>query len=165
MIDSQDKTKETPNNMGLTSLYSGIIQNMSIIHSADNAIESKTTAILAGNLVVITLIFNNSEAVISWQFLTIVGLLTLLASIIISLILLWSRSYGGIVVDINDNQDYLDMDDKKLILHLISDAQNSSFESNKILSRKANLYRWAVILFAIGSAISMLSFHVKFIII
>ena len=152
------KSVPRKNTEGLFVLFSGIAQDISIIHSADDAIESKTIAMLAGDLIIVTLIFSKS---ITWNWLLIAGLASIACSTVISLIILWSRSYNGITVDINKHLDYLDKDNESLILQLISDAQKSETDSNRVLTRKASLYQWSTLTFAVGVVISILSFFIK----
>lgn len=153
------KSSKTQQNIeGLTALYSGVSQNLSITHAADDAIENKTAAFLAGSLVVLTLVISKAQV---WRALTFIGVGLLSLNIVLSIWVLWSRAYGSVAVKVEDNLDYLDMPNKELLLRIISDAEASNAESGKILIQKVKIYRYVLILFIVGTAFSLLSFYIK----
>ena len=143
---------------GLAALYSGVLQNLSIVHSADDAIENKVSTFLAASLVILTLAFGSIQ---DWHFLTLLGVTILVIGIILALVVLKSRSYHNATVKVEENTDYLDFEDRKLLLQLISDCEDSISESETILNRKAKIYPWILTLFVLGSAIILLSLYVS----
>ena len=148
------KTKEVSNVEGLSSLYSGVTQNLEMIHSADNALENKIIGFLAASLVTITLLLDSDH---SWQLFTILGVALIAISMALSLYAIWSRVYAGAAVNVSKNLDYLSMESKKLLLQLISDTEDSIDTSTKILNKKGKVYPWILTLFVLGSMISLVS--------
>jgi hypothetical protein len=157
MTDDKEKV-DKENIEGLSALYSGVAQNLSMVHSADDAVEFKIASYLAGSLVILTLVLNRTH---TWRVLSFLGVGLLAIGIIVALISLWSRAYNSVAVKVSENLDYLDLYNRELLMHLISDAEDSIEESNEILIKKARLHAWVLMLFASGSFISLLSFYIK----
>jgi hypothetical protein len=152
------RRKKIDNLDGLAALYSGVLENLSIVHSADDAIENKVSAFLAASLVILTLALGRVQ---DWYLLTLLGAAILVISVILALMVLKSRSYHNAAVKVSDNTDYLDFENRALILQLISDCEDSISESEIILNRKAKIYPWILTLFVLGSAIILLSLYVS----
>jgi hypothetical protein len=146
------------NTDGLIALYQGVCQNLTMIHSADDAIESKLNTLLAADLLVITLVVSNVK---KWQLFIFVGLALLALSVLLATIGIWSRNYHSATVKVADNMDYTEMDSRELILQLISDAEKSYDESFTITTKKASLFNPVIALFLLGSIVSLLTLAVN----
>jgi hypothetical protein len=143
---------------GLCALYAGVTQNLSMLHSADDAVEFKIGAYLAGSLVILTLVLERTH---TWRVLSFLGVGLLTIGAALALFVMWSRNYHSVTVNVSENLDYLKMDNEELVKHLIADAEDSINESTKILNQKARLHPWVLGLFASGTIISLLSFYIK----
>jgi len=88
---------------------------------------------------------------------SISGLILLCVSAIFLFVVNWPRKYIGISVDLSNHQEYLNKPEDKLLLQLISDAQNAATHNNKKLILKVQLYKIAIILFIISSILLILS--------
>jgi len=150
-------SKGTSNTEALSSMYAGVAQNLTMLHDADSAVENKLVGLFAASIVILTLLLDRTH---TWRALTIIGVILLSLAVLGSLIAVWSRSYSGVAVKVKENTDYLDKDNRDLLLHLISDAEDASNESSRILTMKAKIYNWVLVLFTLGLISGLLSFYV-----
>jgi|GEM_PF-6155496 len=157
---SKDKAETSdPNSLeGLAALYSGVSQNLTMLHDADTAIENKTLGLFAASIVALTILIDKTH---HWGVLPIIGLALLGAAILASLFVISSRGYHSVAVSVGKNPEYLDMDNEELLLQLIVDADSAFDESAKILVIKAKAYNWILALFTTGFIISLLSLYIK----
>jgi hypothetical protein len=158
MVNEKNSAETTTKVAGYTALYLGVAQNLSMIHSADDAIENKVTAFLAGSLVILALVLGRTE---TWRVLTFIGVSLLVIGILVAVYILRSRGYNSVAINVSENLDYLSFEQDELLLHLISDAEDSINTSTKILNEKVRLYHWVLALFVFGSATGLLSFYIK----
>jgi hypothetical protein len=150
--------RNTKNIEGLVALYSGVSQNLSMVHDADTAVENKMVGLFAASIVILTILLDRTH---TWRILTIIGVVLLSLAILTSLYAIWSKAYGAVVIRVSDYPDYIDKNNRDLVLQLIADAEDSFDESNKILEMKAKLYNWVLVLFTLGLATGLLSFYIK----
>jgi hypothetical protein len=155
-MDKKISEAEKQSNVtGLIALYSGVTQNLSMIHSADDAVENKIATFFAASIVILILVLDKAPHL---HLFAVLGFILLCAELLLSLIAIWSRTYNGVAVNVSENTDYLDMENSKLVLQLISDAQESIGESTRILNKKAKLYKKILILFTIGIMLCMIAY-------
>lgn len=139
---------------GLTALYSGVLQNLSMAQSADNAIEAKAVGVTALSLATIALVIQLSD---EWHALMIVGLLVLVGSLISAFYSLKINDYKSAAVKVADHPDYLEKGDRELLLQVISDAESSYDNIDKIVRRKAKFFTRSYILLLIGALLGLAS--------
>jgi len=164
--NSASKNKKTKTNKGkvdnlkgLIALFSGVAQNLSTIHDADAAVENKSVGIFAASILLLTLLLERTH---TWRVLTIEGLFLLILAILASLFVLQVRDgYSSVTVKVSENEDYLDKEDRDLVLQLISDGEDAFDKSDGVFRLKAKVYKWALWLFALGAIASELSFYIK----
>lgn len=139
---------------GLTALYGGVSQNLSMAQSADNAIEAKAIGVTALSLATIALVIQLSD---EWHGLMIIGLLVLVASLVSAFHSLRINDYRSAAVKVADNPEYLEKGDRDLLLQVISDAEASYDNTDKIVRRKAKFFTWSYILLLIGALLGIAS--------
>lgn len=147
---------------GIAALYGGILQNLSTVQSADNAVESKSIGTVGAALAVMGILTQLTQA---WHALTILSLILLGGSLGLGLWCLRIRNYQNATVSLSDHPEYLEKATETLIRQLISDAEAAADDGTKKLSRKADIFQWALWLFVAGTAIGILSLKLKLIII
>lgn len=145
---------------GLSALYSGVLQNLSMAQSADNAIEAKAVGVTALSLASIALVVQLSD---DWHGLTIIGLMLLVASLVSAFICLRINDYKSAAVKVADHPEYLEKNDRDLLLQLIADAEASYDDIDQIVRQKAKFFTGSYILLLIGALLGLAS--LKFIII
>ncbi len=139
---------------GLTALYGGVLQNLSMAQAADNAIEAKAVGVTALSLAAIALVIQSSD---EWHGLMIVALLVLVASLISAFNSLRINDYRSAAVKVADHPEYLEKGDRELLLQVISDAESSYDNTDKIVRRKAKFFTWSYILLLIGALLGLAS--------
>ncbi len=160
MMANRESGENTEAVQGLTALYSGVLQNLSMAQSADNAIEAKAVGVTALSLAAIALVIQLSD---DWHALTVIGLLALVASLVAAFFSLKINDYRSAAVKVADHPEYLKKNDRDLLLQLISDAESSYDNTDGIVRRKAKLFTWSYILLLIGTLLGLAS--LKFMII
>lgn len=150
-----EKNDNTEAVQGLAALYSGVLQNLSMAQSSDNAIEAKAVGVTALSLTAIVLVLQLSD---EWHGLMIVALLVLVASLISAFNSLRINDYRSAAVKVADHPEYLEKGDRELLLQLISDAESSYDNTDKIVRRKAKFFTWSYILLLIGALLGLASF-------
>ncbi len=151
-------TKRAPNNIeGLSSLYDGVTKNLEMINNADSAIESKLAAVLAGSLVVATLVLSRLQHL---ELLSLFGLFFLATSAAFSLAGAWPRDYPSPTVSVEKHEEYLLKTNRKLLLQLIADTGKSLGKARVINRDKSKAYKISTILFIVGTALSLTSLYI-----
>lgn len=156
--NESDKTKEAV--QGLSALYGGVLQNLSMAQSADNAIEAKAVGVTALSLAMITLTVQQSD---QWHALMIIGLLLLATSIFCAFQCLKINDYQCAAVKVADHPEYTQKIDRDLLLQLIADAELGYDDVSATVKTKAKFFTWSYALLLFGALICLAS--LKFIIV
>lgn len=152
------KMPKKDNTEALAAFYQGVLENLNMIHSADTAVESKTNALLAADLVVVTIVLNKVK---EWNNLAILGLVLLGLSATMALVGVWVKTYRTAAVSVKENPEYIELGSQDLVLQLISDAEGSIDVVAKNLEFKTILYKSVVVLLVLGAICSFASFYIK----
>ncbi len=149
-------------------LFESIKSKFDYLSNADNCLDGKAGTLMGFEITLgigyLSFVIGGLEGIKFYE--GVVGLASLAISTILLLIVNWPKDYTTISVDISHGSDlgkeYLAKPEDKLLLQLISDAQNAFTQNNKILKTKAKLYRFAIILLIISSFLLILSKVGKF---
>jgi hypothetical protein len=135
---------------GLTALYSGVLENVNALNSAIDGIESKSGVIMSAAIAVITLVSSVASFHNSW---TPYGAAVLVLSALIAARTISRGTYLTPAKNLEDGDPYLNMESTDLLLHLISDAQQTVKNTVGTLDSKGVLYKWALFTLLLGVAI------------
>lgn len=141
---------------GLSALYSGVLQNLSMAQAADNAIETKAIGVTALSLAGAALM---TQLLDNWHLLAVIGLLFLGLSLLLALSCLGVKDYNGAAVKVEEHTEYLEKDGRSLLVQIIADAETSYTDASKKLEDKAKHFTWAVRLFVVGSVLCIVSLN------
>ncbi len=151
------KVKKSKTNVaGLSAVYSGVLQNLSMMQSADNAIESKASGVVAFSLTAIALLVSNIQ---EWHLIAVSSLFILIAALYLGVWCLRIRNYRSATVVFEDNPDYFSKDSEQLVKQLISDAEGANTDASAILDKKSLAFRRALILFVVGTLVGIFSLN------
>jgi uncharacterized ion transporter superfamily protein YfcC len=130
-----------------------------IIRDADDVIDQKsgtligfTTTIIIGYLTIISPQLTGIKLIEG-----IIGVAFFIVSTILLIIVNWPSNYSFASTKISSNQEYLNKEEKELLLQLISDNESAADKNYKKLQKKAILYKLAIYLLAFGSILLVLS--------
>ncbi|HXH26460.1 MAG TPA: hypothetical protein VNG90_01050 [Candidatus Acidoferrum sp.] len=152
---AQKDKPQTQNVEGLRALYTGVLQNLHMIQYSDYAIEAKTCAVLAADLVIIVLGVDRLDG----HHMLYAGFIILVVSLICAIIGLWPRTYYTAAVRVRDNPEDLEKQNRDLLLQLIIDADNVCDKTEHERQRKSRFYIWSVIFFGLGAVLSFLALY------
>lgn len=129
------------------------------VKDADNVLDQKSgtlmgfaVAIIIGYLTIVTPQLAGIklyEGAIGIVFLTVSTVLLIITS--------WPRDYSSASVSMSSNQEYLNKEEKQLLLQLISDNELAIDKNYKKLKTKAILFKISVSLLMFGSILLILS--------
>lgn len=129
------------------------------VRDADNVLDQKsgtlvgfTIAIILGYLTIVS-----SQLTGIKLYEGIIGTMLLLISTILLIIISWPRDYSLASVKVSSNQEYLNKEEKELLLQLISDNELAVDKNYKKLKMKAILFKISIILLVLGSTLLILS--------
>jgi hypothetical protein len=145
-------------------LLESVSERFNTIANADNTIDQKSGTLMGFEITVIigvlTLLIDQLKNVKLLEGLCAIALL--IASTVLLIIVSWPKKYFSASVKLTDNQDYLNKDERSLLLQLISDKEKSVDNNSKILKKKTLLFRIATVLLLVGSCLLILSKLNKF---
>lgn len=87
----------------------------------------------------------------------IIGIVFLTISTALLIVTSWPRDYSSASVKMSSNQEYLNKEEKQLLLQLISDNELATNKNDKKLKTKAILFKISVSLLTLGSSLLILS--------
>jgi len=129
------------------------------IRDADNVLDQKsgtligfTIAIIVGYLTIVS-----SQLAGIKLYEGVIGVIFLIISTALLIIISWPRNYSSSSVKVSSNQEYLNKEEKQLLLQLISDNESATDKNLKKLETKAILYKISVYLLVLGSILLILS--------
>lgn len=129
------------------------------VKDADNVLDQKsgtlmgfTIAIIVGYLTIAT-----SQLVGTKLYEGAVGVAFLIISTALLIITSWPRDYSSASVKISSNQEYLNKEEKQLLLQLISDNESAIDKNQRQLKIKVTLFKISVVLLVMGSILLILS--------
>lgn len=129
------------------------------VKDADNVIDQKsgtligfTIAIIVGYLTIVS-----SQLAGIKLYEGIIGIVFLLISTLLLIIISWPRDYSFASVKVSSNHEYLNKEEKQLLLQLISDNELAIDKNYKKLKTKALLFKISIALLVFGSALLILS--------
>jgi hypothetical protein len=140
-------------------LLESVSERFDTIANADNTIDQKAGTLMGFEITVIigvlTLLIDQLENVKLLEGFCAVVLL--IVSTVLLIVISWPKKYFSASVRLTDNQDYLNKDERSLLLQLISDKEESVDNNLKILEKKTLLFRVAIVLLLVGSCLLILS--------
>ena len=87
----------------------------------------------------------------------IIGIVFLSISAVLLIITSWPRDYSSASVKMSSHQEYLNKEEKQLLLQLISDNESATDKNYKKLKTKAVLFKISISLLVFGSILLILS--------
>jgi len=129
------------------------------VKDADNVLDQKSgtlmgfaIAIIIGYLAVAT-----SQLAGIKLYEGIIGIVFLSISAVLLIITSWPRDYSSASVKMSSHQEYLNKEEKQLLLQLISDNESATDKNYKKLKTKAVLFKISISLLVFGSILLILS--------
>lgn len=154
---------ESENNKFIVLLDS-VRHRFDTVKDADNVLDQKSGTLMGFEIAIIigylTLFVSQLNGIKLFE--GIFGIIILSVSTILLIIIGWPRDYSFASVKISSNQDYLNKDEKQLLLQLISDNESSTEKNFSKLKRKSLLFKIALVLLIVGSFLLILSKLPKF---
>jgi len=139
--------------------YEALLNRYNTVKESTNAIDNKTSIILAAAVAV--LIFGVSGSNGSMQPLSLCGLCGVAISILLSLVNINLKETPAEVNSSEDRPDYYHKNDEQFIWQLISDLENAIALISIANRKKATLYRWLTGIFAISSVILLVGSYIQ----
>jgi hypothetical protein len=155
------KPNKDDNNEGLAALLSAVLAQTSIIQSTDNEIDSKANNLMAAALVIVALIGVQLKAPDGqWYQLSIVAMGVILLVIGLVIYLTRNQGYYETVVDLDQHNEYFNMENEELLAQLISDAAFANTQNAAIIERKQRLFKHTVLVFLLGFGLGVLALFI-----
>jgi uncharacterized ion transporter superfamily protein YfcC len=134
------------------------------VKDADNVLDQKSGTLIGFTIAIIigylTIVSAQLEGIKLYE--GIVGIVLLLVTTVLLIVISWPRDYSFASAKISSNQDYLNKEEKQLLLQLISDNESATDKNYKKLKTKGVLFKISIILMALGSILLILSKLPKF---
>jgi len=149
------------NVVGLSGLLQAVLAQAGSIQAADSSIDSKANNLMAASLVIVALLaafLRNGDGRFAW--LAVASMLLMVLVVATVIYATRNRSYRGAVVDVSSHGEYMAKDDLLLLAQLIEDAGAANTQNIRILQDKHLLFRQALVVFAVGFALGVLSLFV-----
>ncbi|HEV2402809.1 MAG TPA: hypothetical protein VGS08_01270 [Candidatus Saccharimonadales bacterium] len=106
---------------------------LNLVFSDSDAIDSKALAVLGANVAILLFIDQAAPHLVLWKFLTLYG--PFMLSLVMDVMSVWPRQYKSAAPDLKKSPDYLTMDTGPLILQILSNTQ-AAIEHNARLNKK-----------------------------
>jgi hypothetical protein len=149
---------ESENNK-FTILLDSVRHRFDTVRDADNVLDQKSGTLMGFEITIIigylTLFVSQLGSIKLFE--GIAGVVVLSISTVLLIVISWPRDYSFASVKLTANQDYLNKDEKQLLLQLISDNESSTDKNYIKLKRKSLLFKIALILLIVGSFLLILS--------
>lgn len=153
-----------PDNNKYKILLEATSQRFDAIANADNTLDQKAGTLMGFEITlaigVLTWLINQLSDIKLFEAYFAVFLLFL--SVILLLYISWPKKYLNASVDLKKNQGYLNVEEKPLLLQLISDKNKAIDDNSEILKRKTKMFKIAIVLLVISFILLMLSQLNKF---
>ena len=159
MTSLTETEPEHISNSMLTVWYEALLNRYNTIKESTNAIDNKTSIILAACIAV--LIFGVSSSDLIAKPLGIIGVVGIVISIILSLININLKQTPAEVNSSEDRPEYYKKTDDGFIWQLISDIELAISILTVSNQRKAKLYRWLTGLFAISTIVLLSANYIQ----
>jgi hypothetical protein len=129
------------------------------VRDADDVLDQKSGTLMGFSIAIIIgyLTIATSQLGGIKLFEGVIGIVSLTISTVLFIITSWPRDYASASVKVSSNQEYLNKDEKQLLLQLISDNESATDKNHKKLKTKAILFKIAVSLLVFGSFLLILS--------
>ncbi|MFA6599367.1 MAG: hypothetical protein WCS69_16720 [Ignavibacteriaceae bacterium] len=148
-----------PENNKFSIILDTIRHRFDTVKDADNVLDQKsgtlmgfTIAIIVGYLAIIPPQLAGSKL-----YEGVAGIIFLLISTLLLIIISWPRDYSFASVKVSSNQEYLNKEEKQLLLQLISDNESATDKNYRKLKIKAILFKVSVVVLVLGSLLLILS--------
>jgi uncharacterized ion transporter superfamily protein YfcC len=135
------------------------LNRFNIVKDADNVLDQKsgtligfTIAIIVGYLAIVS---SQLTGIKFYEGIT--GILFLIISTVLLIIISWPRDYSFASIKVSSNQEYLNKEEKELLLQLISDNESATDKNFKKIKMKSMLFKISVVLLTLGSLLLILS--------
>lgn len=139
-------------------------QRFDTLTNADNTLDQKAGTLMGFEITIVigvlTLLVDQLGGIKLHEAYSAVVFLIL--SILILLYISWPKKYLNASVNLKKNQDYLNAEEKPLLLQLISDKSKAIDDNSKILKRKTALFKLAIFFLMISFFLLILSKLNKF---
>jgi len=153
-----------PDNNKYKILLETTSQKFDTIANADNTLDQKAGTLMGFEITVVigvlTLLVNQLSDTKLYE--AYVAVIFLVASIAILLYVSWPKNYSNASVDLKKNQDYLNKEERPLLLQLISDKSKAIDDNSGTLRKKSKLFKIAIILLMFSFILLILSKLSKF---
>jgi hypothetical protein len=143
---------------GLSGLLSAVLTQTSTIQTADNAVDSKASNLMAAALVFIALLgsqLHRGDG--DWNYWAIIPILIMIGNVCMVMYLTRSQKYTGTVVDLATHRDYFAKDSELLLVQLIEDADSANDRNAGMVANKIVFLKKAVAIFLTGFALGIIS--------
>lgn len=129
------------------------------IKDADNVLDQKSGTLMGFAIAIIIgyLTIATSQLAGIKLYEGIIGIVFLTISTALLIVTSWPRDYSSASVKMSSNQEYLNKEEKQLLLQLISDNELATDKNHKKLKTKAILFKISVSLLTLGSSLLILS--------
>ncbi|HUC89441.1 MAG TPA: hypothetical protein VMR45_01440 [Patescibacteria group bacterium] len=159
--NAENKLKRATNNVaGLTSLHAGVLHRLSAVEEANTALEGKLAAILAGSLVLLTIVLDKLR---DWDLLSMFGVYFLVVAVCFCSVGAWPSEHRSSTVDVRESKyrDYIVTTNRELLLRLIVTAEAAGDKLQARNKAKSQFYKIAAVSFIVGSGMCVVSFFVN----
>ncbi len=143
-----------PSNRDLQPLLDTQQNQLNLVFSTSDGIDAKALAILAANIAILIFIDQASLHVALWQ--TVVLYAPLLLSLIFDVVSMWPQDYLGAAANLDESQNYLQMESEALILQLLADTQAAIRHNTSINKMRLEYCFASIILTTLGFLILLL---------
>jgi len=160
-IKGETKPKHTTSNIaGLASLHAGVLHKSSAIEEANTALEGKLTAVLAGSLVLLTILLDKLQ---DWELLSIFGVYFLGVTVCFCSVGAWPSGHSSSTVDVREpkHRSYIVKPNRELLLKLIVTAEAAGDKLQAKNKEKSQFYKIAAVSFIVGASMCVVSFFVS----
>lgn len=153
---STQENNQTPiSEANLAVWYQAMLNRYNSTSNANNTIDNKSSVILA--VAAAIAVFGAERLANNIGVLGIAGMIGMVITIIVIIINTNLKSIVGEVNSTDDRPSYYWEEDRQFLLHLVSDLEASLSSLTENNKRKARLYKWSTIIFAVASGILLVS--------
>lgn len=141
------KDKPSTNLSFLAAYHAARLAEFDYVHSSGVSIDTKSSVVIAGNFVLITLLYTKED-------LSCLAYIALSLSVINILLGIWAilvKNHRGPVADVHFKEDTRKGDEARVLLQLIEDTEHFTNENLKIVKTKRWIWLFQAIL--LGAAV------------
>ena len=148
-----------PENNKFSIILDTVRHRFETVKDADNVLDQKSGTLMGFVIAIIIgyLTIATSQLAGIKLYEGIFGIAFLVISTTLLIVISWPRDYSSASVKMSSNQEYLNKEEKQLLLQLISDNESATDKNYIKLKTKAILFRISVSLLAFGSILLILS--------